>query len=91
MASASQSYSKLYVTRDGGLSFEKIILPLDTATELPELGQSLGFTPDDYDYYEMPERDGSDLFVLAITEKLENSGLLFKSEDQGITWTFCKE
>lgn len=91
LASASQSYSKLYVTRDGGLSFEKVILPLDTAMELPELGQSLGFTSADYDYYEMPEQDGSSLFILAITEKGENSGLLFKSEDQGVTWTFCTE
>lgn len=91
LANVSQSYSKLYVTRDGGLSFEKIILPLDTATELPELGQSLGFTSADYDYFEMPEQDGGNLFILAITEKVENSGLLFKSEDQGITWTFCTE
>lgn len=91
LANASQSYSNLYVTRDGGFSFERIILPLDTATELPELGQSLGFTSADYDYYEMPEQDGSSLFILAITEKVENSGLLFKSEDQGVTWTFYTE
>lgn len=63
-------------------------LPLDTVTELPALGQSLGFTSDDYDYYEMPEQDGDELFVLAITEKGEKSGLLFKSADQGVTWTF---
>lgn len=89
LAGASQSYSQLYVTRDGGLTFAKVILPLDTVTDIPELGQSLGFTSADYDYYEMPEQDGNDLFIHAITEKGEKSGLLFKSEDQGVTWTLC--
>ena len=91
LAGASQSHSQLYVTHDGGLNFEKVTLPMDTVTELPELGQSLGFTPADYDYYEMPERIGDDLFIMVITEKEEKSGLLFKSEDLGDTWTFCPE
>ena len=91
LAGASQSHSQLYVTHDGGLNFEKVMLPMDTVTELPELGQSLGFTPADYDYYEMPERARDDLFIMVLTEKEEKSGLLFKSEDHGITWTFCPE
>lgn len=91
LTGASQSYSQLYVTHDGGLNFEKVMLPMDTVTELPELGQSLGFTPDDYDYYEMPEQVGDDLFIIVRTDAGENSGLMFKSEDRGITWTFCPE
>lgn len=89
LAGASQSYSQLYVTHDGGLSFEKVTLPMDTVTELPKLGQSLGFTTADYDYYEMPELLGDTLFILAITDKVEKDGILFKSEDRGATWTFC--
>lgn len=91
LAGPSQDFSRLYVTYDGGRSFEKVTLPMDTVTELPEPGRSLGFTSSDYDYYEMPVQDGDDLFIMAITQNGEKSGLLFKSEDRGITWTFCPE
>ena len=91
LASPSQNYSQLYVTRDGGLNFEKVELPVDTVTELPEDVRSLGFTSADYDYYEIPEQAGDDLFIKVTMQQGEKNGLLFKSEDRGINWTFCPE
>ncbi|MFR8427825.1 MAG: hypothetical protein ACLVCH_10010 [Roseburia inulinivorans] len=32
---ASEDFSMLYVTKDGGETFERLELPLDTVTELP--------------------------------------------------------
>lgn len=90
LTGASQSHSQLYVTYDGGLNFEKITLPLDAVTELPERGQSFGFTIADYDYYEMPEQVGNDFYIMVLTEQGEKSGLLFKSDDRGINWNFVR-
>lgn len=90
LAGASQSHSQLYVTYDGGLNFEKVMLPLDAVTEIPERGQSFGFTLADYDYYEMPEWAGDDLFIMVTTEQGGNSRLLFKSVDHGNNWTFVR-
>lgn len=86
LAGASQSYSTLYVTRDGGLTFDAVDLPLDTVTALPPLGQELGYTAEDYDYCEMPERTGETLLVTVVPDKGEREGLVFRSEDRGMTW-----
>lgn len=91
LASPSQNYSQLYVTYDGGCNFEKVMLPVDAVTELPEDVRSLGFTSADYDYYEMPEQAGDNLFIRVTMQQGEKNGLLFKSEDRGINWTFCPE
>lgn len=89
LSGASQSYSQLYVTRDGGLTFEAVQLPVDTVTELPELGQACGFTVADYDYFYMPEQLGDHLTIQAVTAAGEQEGFLFQSQDQGITWTYA--
>ena len=46
---ASEDFSMLYVTKDGGETFERLELPLDTVTELPSEAEELGFTIEDYD------------------------------------------
>lgn len=89
LSGASQSYSQLYVTRDGGLTFEMIQLPLDTVAEVPETGQLLGFTAADYDYFYMPQETDGGLSILAVTDAGEQEGFLFRSEDQGHTWTYA--
>lgn len=53
---ASQSYSRLYVTRDGGRTFEEMKLPMDLVSELPQIAIDCGFTVEDFDYLNMPEK-----------------------------------
>lgn len=86
LTNASGSSSKLYLTRDGGKSFEKISLPMESVTELPELADEIGYTIEDYDYLNMPEIDGNRLKITVTTESTEQEGLVFQSEDQGTTW-----
>ena len=88
LTGASQSYSRLYVTMDGGMTFTEIQMPTDTVTELPELAEELDFTAADYDYLCMPELDGEQLSVLALTEASETEGILYQSEDQGEIWVY---
>lgn len=85
---ASQSYSALYVTRNGGVSFEKMEFPMSTVTELPELAEESGFTVADYDYLYMPENDGDVLTILVTTDADESDGIIFQSTDSGVTWEY---
>ena len=89
LTGASQSYSRLYVTRDGGVTFTEIQMPVDTVTELPPLAAELDFTAADYAYLCMPEMDGEQLSVLALTGADETEGILYQSEDQGETWVYA--
>lgn len=88
LTGASGSASQLYVTRDGGVTFEKLQLPLDTVTELPALGLECGFTVEDYDYIYMPEKEGDVLTVKVVTGAGETEGFLFQSQDNGETWEY---
>ena len=73
---ASGSSSKLYITQDGGLSFEKIELPMNMVTELPETVEEYGFSVEDYDYLNMPEKDTSVLTITVTTGAIEYDGII---------------
>lgn len=88
LTGASQSNSGLYVTRDGGVFFERIEFPMGTVTELPQVAEEYGYTVEDYDYFHMPQRDGDRLKVMVTTEVGESNGIVFQSVDQGITWEY---
>ena len=88
LTGASQSYSRLYMTRDGGATFTQVQLPMDSVTELPESGREAGFTINDYDYLSMPEEQDGSLTILAVTGAGEQEGILFQSTDQGETWSY---
>lgn len=81
LAGASQSHSALYLTRDGGRTFEKIELPMNRVTELPE-------TAEDYDYLCMPQKEDGTLSVTVTSESAEKDGLIFQSTDDGVTWEY---
>lgn len=86
---ASGSSSKLYITQDGGLSFEKIELPMNMVTELPETAEEYGFSVEDYDYLNMPEKDASVLTITVTTDAIEYEGIVFQSFDDGVSWEYC--
>ena len=88
LAGASQSDSTLYITKDGGRSFGEIKLPMSTVTELPESAKEYGFTVEDYDYLNMPQIGATTLIIMVTTDKVENDGIVFESEDGGDTWKY---
>lgn len=88
LTGASQSYSTLYVTRDGGTSFEKIEFPMSGITELPKRAQECGFTVADYDYFCMPEKDENMLTITVTTAANESDGIVFQSTDNGNSWEY---
>ena len=77
----------MYVTTDGGESFAEIILPFDEVTQLPETADEYGFTIEDYDYINMPEKDEAGVLKIKVTtEASEVDAIIFESRDNGITW-----
>lgn len=88
LTGASGDYSSLYLTRDGGKTFTQLALPMDQVTELPALAKELDYTLADYDYMEMPEKQGDRLTITVTSAAGEHDGLVFISDDQGETWTF---
>ena len=90
---ASEDFSMLYVTKDGGETFERLELPLDTVTELPSEAAELGFTIEDYDYHTMPQIVDGKMEIYLQTDAMEQQGIIFQSEDNGVTWEYagCKE
>lgn len=90
LAGASQSHSQLYVTRDGGKTFEGIQLPMDTVTRLPEHAAEYGLTLEDYDYCCMPKEEDGVLTIKVMSDAGESEGILFRSQDDGMTWEFLE-
>ena len=88
LAGPSQAYSRLYLTRDGGITFEEIQLPMDKVTKLPESAEEFGLATEDYDYLCMPEIREKTLKITVTPAAQEEEGLIFSSEDSGKTWTF---
>lgn len=88
LTNASGSYSHLYLTRDGGKTFEQINLPMEQVTDLPEIADEIGYAIEDYAYLHMPEIDGNTWKILLTTESSESDGIIFQSQDQGATWEY---
>ncbi len=88
LTGASQSDSSLFLTRDGGRSFTRLSLPMDTVTQLPPLAKECGFTVEDYDYIHMPKKEEDTLTVMVSTEAIDTEGILFLSEDNGESWAY---
>lgn len=88
LSGASQTHSTLYLTRDGGLTFTAVQLPMDTVTELPKTAQEYGLTLDDYSYCEMPEKEGDIFTIRVLSAAGESDAILFESKDNGETWTY---
>ncbi len=88
ITNASGSYSRLYITRNGGNTFEQIILPMEQVTELPEVAEEMGYTIEDYDYLNMPESEVDRLTIIVTTESPESDGIVFQSKNQGVTWEY---
>lgn len=89
LTGASQTTSKLYITRDGGQSFAEISLPWEAVTELPKTAQEYGYTKESYGYLNMPQRDGEVMTILAVSQSGNSQGLLFQSQDLGETWSYA--
>jgi hypothetical protein len=71
---AARDHSSIFITRDGGLTFEKMHLPIDN---------------EEYDYFFMPEKENGVLTIKAATEEYDSEGIVFKSEDNGKSWEYA--
>lgn len=89
LTGASQSYSQIYVTKDGGNTWAPVDFPMENVAELPGIAKDLGFSIADYDYFCMPELEDGVLKVLAITEAGGQEGICFLSEDNGESWSYA--
>lgn len=87
LTGASQSYSRLYVTRDG-MTFEELKLPMERVLELPQIAIDCGFTAEDFDYLNMPEKVDDALTITVTTDAAEKDGIVFQSTDYGVTWEY---
>ncbi len=88
LSGASQSYSRMYMTKDGGSTFTEIVLPMSEVTRLPEHAEDYGHVLEDYSYLCMPEKDGNAFTISVLTGAGEEEGIRFRSEDEGATWTY---
>lgn len=90
LTGASQSYSQLYMTKDGGESFTKVQLPMDEVIQLPKSAQEYNLTIEDYDYLYMPEKEEDKLTIKVVTQNGEEEGIIFQSENNGKIWKYVK-
>ena len=89
LTGASQSYSRLYVTTDGGVTYTQMQMPGLSEEELPKIAEEYGYGTEDYDYLYMPEKAGAVLTVLAVPDAGGEDGGLFRSSDFGKTWNYA--
>ena len=54
----------------------------------PESAKEYGFTVEDYDYLNMPQIGATTLIIMVTTDKGDNDGIVFESEDGGDTWKY---
>lgn len=87
---ASGQYSQLYMTKDGGVNFRQLILPMDKVTDIPKEGKENGLKLDDYQYLSMPEYKENKLFITVTSGVEESNGIEFYSEDYGENWNVLK-
>lgn len=83
---ASGEYSQIYNTKDGGLTFSEVNLPMDKVTDIPKEGKEIGLKLDDYKYLSMPESKGNKLYITVTVGEYESNGIQFYSEDDGENW-----
>lgn len=90
LSGASQTYSSLFITKDGGTTFRKIELPMNLITELSQKDTQTINTIEEYDFLNIPTEKEGILRMEVTTEYSDEKGLRFESEDYGQTWKWIK-
>ena len=85
LTNGSMSNSSLFVTRNGGISFELIKLDLSNVS-LPK--RSGNYSYNDYLYYNMVEVKDDCLSIRISLDASDNLGIVYKSVDQGKSWQY---
>ena len=88
---ASGQYSQMYSTKDGGLTFRQVNLPMDKVTDIPKEGKEIGLKLGDYTYLSMPESKGNKLYITVTTGEYESNGIEFYSDDAGENWNVLRK
>lgn len=83
---ASGEHSQIYITKDAGISFRQVEVPMGKVTTIPKAAKEKGLTLDDYQYISMPKVKGNKLFITVTAGEGESDGIDFYSEDNGESW-----
>lgn len=74
-------YARVFLTEDGGYTFEEIVLPVEECEEM---------NPEEYQYYSMPVVNDEEIRITVRESRYHNKdGYVFKSEDRGKTWEYA--
>jgi hypothetical protein len=86
---ASQDFSRMYYTKDGGVTFSEVVLPVSDGEE-DMAGNDLGYTSADMDYINTPYEEDGRLYVAVSYDYsgVRYMSLLFVSEDKGQSWQY---
>ena len=88
---ASGEHSQIYITKDAGLTFKPIEIPMDKVASVPKSGKEMGLTLDDYQYISMPKAKDNKFFITVTAGEGESEGIDFYSEDDGESWNVLGE
>lgn len=83
---ASGESSQIYMTKDAGISFKRLEIPMDKVSRVPKAGKEMGLKLDDYRYISMPKLKSSKLYITVTAGYGEIDGIDFYSEDNGESW-----
>lgn len=74
-------YARVFLTEDGGYTFEEIVLPVEECEEM---------NPEEYQYYSMPEVNDEEIRITVRESRYHmEDGYVFRSEDRGKTWEYA--
>lgn len=83
---ASGESSQIYMTKDAGITFKRLEIPMDKVPRVPKSGKEMGLKLDDYRYISMPKLKSSKLYITVTAGYGEIDGIDFYSEDNGESW-----
>lgn len=88
---ASGEHSQIYITKDAGVSFRQVEVPMGQVATIPKAAKEKGLTLDDYQYISMPKAKNNKLFITVTAGEGESDGIDFYSDDYGDSWNVLEK
>ena len=71
-----------------GFRIVSLIVPEEHGIPADQPRLRIGFTVEDFDYLNMPEKEDDTLTITVTTDAAEKDGIVFQSTDYGATWEY---
>lgn len=84
------SSSEIFRSEDGGKTWTPLSFPPLKEENLPESGKKMGLKPEDYAYYQMPQKEEGRYLLKISPGAGEEEDILLESLDRGKTWSLGK-